>query len=262
MSNKGLKIAISGKGGVGKTTVSALLAHILSSHGKGVIAVDADPDANLGIALGFSSEALNNVTTLADDRELIKERTGAEPGTSGQMFSLNPQVDDISQKYTIEQDGIRLLQMGKASKGGSGCFCPESGFLKHLLRHLFLKEDDALIVDMEAGLEHMGRGTAGSVDAFIVVVEPGQRSIQTANSIVELAKGLGVSKVFAIANKVRPSAQGFFQENLDLPILGEVPFTETIIQADLDGKTIWENNPELLELGEEIYQNLCKELNC
>ncbi|RYD02287.1 hypothetical protein N752_26090 [Desulforamulus aquiferis] len=151
----GLKIAVSGKGGVGKTTLAALLCHLFSKEGKSVLAVDADPDANLGMALGFSPDELAQVTTIAEDRKLIKERTGAEPGTPGSLFCLNPRVDDIPEKYIVNKGNIRLLQLGQSAAGGSGCYCPENTFLKKLLNHLVLAPNDTVVVDMEAGLEHM-----------------------------------------------------------------------------------------------------------
>ncbi|MBO8138423.1 MAG: AAA family ATPase [Desulfotomaculum sp.] len=254
---KGLKIAISGKGGVGKTTLAALLCYLYSREGKKVLAVDADPDANLGMALGFSVEELQLATTIADDRKLIKERTGAEPGTPGALFNLNPRVDDIPKKYVIEKDGIKLLQLGQSSSGGSGCYCPENTFIKTLLNHLVVGENDTVIVDMEAGLEHMSRGTARGVDVFIIVVEPGQRSFQTAKATMKLARDLGVKNIFAVINKVRPEIENIVLEALDfLPILGVLPFDEEVINADLTGKTILNTNNKLLHPGIKIKKNL------
>ncbi|WP_034425160.1 AAA family ATPase [Thermanaerosceptrum fracticalcis] len=261
MSEKGLKIAVSGKGGVGKTTLSVLLCHIFAREGKRVLAVDADPDANLGTALGFPPEILEKLTTISENKELIKERTGAEPGTSGQFFTLNPRVEDIPEKYMVEHAGIRLMQMGKVAKGGSGCVCPESVLLKHLLRHLVLKAEDTVVVDMEAGLEHLGRGTAEGVDAFIVVVEPGKRSFQTAGSIVGLAKDLGVARVFAVANKVRLGDEEIIRQELNfLPILGFIPYDPALISADLSGVSVFEQAPEIVAIGYKIKNRLMEEL--
>jgi len=261
MENKGLKLAISGKGGVGKTTLAALLAHVFSTQGKKVIAVDADPDANLGIGLGLPRNLLANITPISQNKKLVKERTGAEPGVTGQIFTLNPQVADIPTKYTVEHQNIRLLQMGNINKGGSGCACPENTLLKQLLKHLVLNEDDVVIVDMEAGLEHLGRGTAESVDAFLVVVEPGQRSIQTAKNIGNLAKDLGVNNVLAVTNKVRPGDEQFFADNLNLTKIGSINYDESIIKADLNGENVWHNNRQLLDVGLDIYNKLNKHLN-
>ncbi|MTI79277.1 MAG: ATP-binding cassette domain-containing protein [Firmicutes bacterium] len=256
-ANKGLKIAVSGKGGVGKTTLSALLCHLYDKENKNVLAVDADPDANLGMALGFTSDELQQVVTIADDRQLIKERTGAEPGSPGSFFSLNPKVDDIPQKYVIKSNNISLLQLGQSSTGGKGCHCPENTFIKTLLNHLVLEENDTVIVDMEAGLEHMSRGTARAVDAFVVVVEPGQRSFQTAKATVKLAKDLGVDKVFAVANKVRTGQEENVRQFLDfIPILGILPYDSKVVDADFTGKTVFETNPEMVERIDNIKKNL------
>jgi len=261
MYDKGLKIAFSGKGGVGKTTLASLFGHLFAREGRKVLAVDADPDANLGMALGFPGAVLKKLVTIAEDRELIKERTGAEPGTSGQVFVLNPRVDDIPEKYVVEHAGIKLMQMGNVTKGGAGCACPESVLLKQLLKHLVLARDETVIVDMEAGLEHLGRGTAGGVDAFIVVVEPGQRSFQTARAIVDLSKDLGVNKVFAIANKVVPGDEEAIREALHgITLLGFLPYHQGIARADLAGETIFEKEPLIVEKVKEIKNRLEQEI--
>ncbi len=254
MSGKsGVKIAISGKGGVGKTTLSALLCHLYAREGKKVLAVDADPDANLGMALGFTTQELTQVITITQDRRLIKERTGAEPGNSGQWFTLNPKVDDIPERYVIEKDGVKLLQLGLTSTGGSGCYCPENTFVKMLLNHLVLEQDETIVVDMEAGLEHMSRGTARGVDAFIVVVEPGRRSFQTAQATVQLAQDLGVEKVYAVANKVGVGQEENIREALgSLPLLGVLPYALEAVNADLVGKTLFEVSPMMVERVKEL----------
>jgi len=258
---KGVKLAISGKGGVGKTTLASLLCYLYAGDGQKVLAVDADPDANLGSALGIGREALARLTPIGEDRKLVKERTGAEPGTMGQMFVLNPKVDDIPDKYVLEHRGIRLLRMGSVTSGGSGCVCPESTLLKHLLRHLVLKRSETVIVDMEAGLEHLARGTADAVDAFIVVVEPGQRSIQTAADVSRLAADLGVRRVYAVANKVQPGQEEQLKKVLDfMPILGTMPYTPQAVEADLQGLAPYDASPLLVDAARLIKNKLEKEL--
>lgn len=232
-----MKIAITGKGGVGKTTLSALLSHIYSSEGKKVIAVDADPDANLAAALGISKDDLSTIRPIADLPDLIEERTGVKPGNPGGIFRLNPKVDDIPDGFGFKLGNTTLLVMGKSRAASSGCYCPESALLKRLLKHLILERDEIVIVDMEAGIEHLTRGTAEGVDGFIVVVEPGQRSIQTALSVKRLAAELGVKKIFVVANKTRGESDiSFIKDSLkDMELLGAISFNNDIMEADVKG---------------------------
>lgn len=254
---RGLKLAISGKGGVGKTTLSALLIYRFAAAGNRVLAVDADPDTNLGAALGFSEADLAAQTTIAQDRHLIKERTGANPGESGAWFTLNPRVDDVPDRYVVERGGIRLLRLGVAPKGGAGCDCPENKFLKHLLRHLVIHRDETVVVDMEAGLEHLGRGSTGGVDAFIVVVEPGRRSFQTAEMTAAFARDLGVERIFAVANKVRPGDEAAVAAGLgSIPLLGILPYDPSAVSVDLAGGSVAELGPALQAAAEGIMERL------
>src|SRR4030042_538468 len=196
-----MKLAIAGKGGVGKTTLASLLAGVYSAEGKVVIASDADPDANLAMALGIPREEAQRITPIAELKDLIEERTGARPGGMGGFFKLNPKVDDIPERFSARKDNIRLLVMGSVKAGGGGCVCPESVLLKGLLSHLLLGRSEVVIMDMEAGLEHLGRGTAQGVDAFIIVVEPGKRSLQRAEAVQRLAKDLGVGQCYVVGSK-------------------------------------------------------------
>lgn len=247
MPVKGLKIAVSGKGGVGKTTISSILCRLLAQKGVQVLAVDADPDANLGMALGFSAVELAKARTIAHDKALIKARTGAEPGEPGQWFTLNPRVSDIPEQYIVSHHGVRLLQMGNMSKGGSGCACAENTLLKTLLTHLLVEREEAIIVDMEAGIEHLGRGTAQAVDAFLVVVEPGQRSMATARTVARLAADLGIERVYAVANKVAPDhVTALKEELLPMPLIAAVGYAPSAVQADFQGKTPYELCPEIV----------------
>jgi len=253
---RGLKIAISGKGGVGKTTLAAALALLFAEDGQRVLAVDADSDANLGGALGFTEEELAAQRTIAEDRDLIKQRTGATPGQQGQWFTLNPKVDDIPEKYVIEKNGVRLLRLGHVPKGGAGCDCPENAFLRQLLRHLVVQRTDTVIVDMEAGLEHLGRGTTGAVDALVVVVEPGRRSFQTAAMTAKFARDLGVERVYAVANKVRPGDEAVLESALELPLLGMLPYDPTAIQVDLAGESVRSLSPAFLDAVRQVKDRL------
>jgi len=215
-----MKLAITGKGGVGKTTLAAGLALSFAQDGKRVIAIDADPDSNLAATLGFPEP--EKIIPLVDMKELITERTGVKPGTVGGYFKLNPRVDDIPDRFSQEHQSIRLLLMGRVKKGGSGCFCPENAFLKAVLSYLFFNREDVVILDMEAGIEHLGRGTAEGVDGLIVVVEPSMRSMETAFRIKSLAKDLKINRVFVVGNKVRSSEDiDLIRKNIsDFEILG------------------------------------------
>ncbi len=249
-----MKIAVTGKGGVGKTTVSATLSHVYALEGKRVLAVDADPDANLAAAFGISREDIAKIRPIAEMTELIEERTGAKPGTSGGIFKLNPKVDDIPEECGYRFDNIVLIITGRSKEAASGCYCPENVFLRRLLKHLIVDRDEVVVVDMEAGIEHLTRGTAEAVDAFIVVVEPGQRSIQTAFAVKELARGLGVSRVFVIANKVRSDDDtNFIKKKIgDMTLAGALRFDNDIMEADMEGIPPYKDSESLLSGIQEI----------
>lgn len=231
-----MKIAISGKGGVGKTTLSSSLARLWAADGRRVIAIDADPDANLAIALGADPQVAAACIPLSKMDDLIEERTGARPGQGG-MFRLNPDVSDVVDTCGTEIDGITLLRMGTVERGGSGCMCSEGTFLKAFMRHLLIERSDAAILDMEAGLEHLGRGTAENVDLFVVVVEPGSRAVQTAHAVRALARDIGVAQVVAVGNRVRDAEDvEFLTEALgDIELLGTLPDSDNIRRADREG---------------------------
>ena len=253
-----MKIAISGKGGVGKTTLAALLIDYFRGQGKKVLAVDADPDANLALALGVPDP--ENITPLSEMKQLVAERTDSQPGRFGGMFKMNPKVDDIPEKYSRQLDGVKLIVMGGVKKGGSGCICPESVLLRTLVTHLVLLRDEVVVMDMEAGIEHLGRATAKGVDRLIVVVEPGRRSIETAEHVRQLAKDLGLTKVAIVGNKVRTDQdKEFLQKNLpDLTILGFMPYDDKVIEADLTGRPPYELSPALTAVAQEIGRQLEK----
>ena len=171
-----MKIAVTGKGGVGKTTFAATLARLYAAEGRPVLAADVDPDANLGLALGFDEETLDSIVPISKMRKLVEERTGAS--ANNQFYHLNPRVRRSKSKEA-KVTGVRLLVLGTVETGGGGCVCPEHVMLKRIINNLVLRREDVVILDMEAGLEHLGRGTTEGVDAFVVVIEPGARSVQT-----------------------------------------------------------------------------------
>jgi CO dehydrogenase maturation factor len=256
MADQSIKLAISGKGGVGKTTIAALLCRAFADRGYSVLAVDADPDANLAAALGFPADVV--LTPLVEMKELIEERTGAKPGTTGGFFKINPEVHDVPEMISREKDGVRLMVMGTVKKGGGGCICPESAVLKALMSHLLVYRKEAVILDMEAGIEHLGRGTASSVDRLIVVVEPGKRSVDTALKIVSLAGDIGLKKLALIGNKVRSDDDRAYIERAaqGLDIIGFLPFDAAFMSADMRGIPCWEAAPQYLEQGRQLAESL------
>jgi len=257
-----LKIAVTGKGGVGKTTLAGGLARLLAEEGYNVVAVDADPDANLASSLGIPEEEMQGVVPIADMKELIAERTDSKPGTFGTYFKMNPKVDDLPEALSKVHKGVRLLVMGTVKEGGGGCVCPESVMLKALLQHLLLARKDVVIMDMEAGLEHLGRGTAGAVDAMIVVIEPGMRSLQTAASIRRLAGDLKVKRIFVVLNKVQgPEEEEVVMSRMDgMPVLGSISYNQNIRRADLEGTSPYDADPAFVEEIRRIKERLFQEL--
>lgn len=253
-----MKLAIAGKGGVGKTTLASLLASVYAAEGRRVIAIDANPDPNLALALGIPAEEAQKITPIAELGELIEERTGAKPGSVGAFFKLNPKVDDIPQRFSITKDNVKLLVMGTVKKGGEGCMCPESTLLKSLLAHLLLGKDEVVVMDMDAGLEHLGRGTARGVDAFIIVMEPGKRSLQTAREITRLAKDLGIEKYYVVGSKTQNEAdRQFIIDSLPgFEVLGFISYNPKIMEADRRGWSIFETVPEAVEEVREVKERL------
>ncbi|MFZ5572786.1 MAG: AAA family ATPase [Thermodesulfobacteriota bacterium] len=230
-----MKIAVSGKGGVGKTTFAALLIRTLNDRGKHVLAIDADPDANLAAAVGIAEA--DKIVPIAEMKELIFERTEAQPGTIGGFFKLNPKVDDLPEALSKRLGNIKLMRLGGVKKGGAGCICPESTLLKALVTHVVLARDEFVVMDMEAGIEHLGRGTAQAVDKLIVVVEPGRRSIETANHIRQLASEIRLNAIVVVGNKIRgPRDEEYLKTHLaDFEFLGFLPYDNHLIEADLKG---------------------------
>ncbi len=251
-----MKIAISGKGGVGKTLLASMLSKIFAESGYSVIAIDADPDANLAATLGFPYP--EQITPISEMSDLIEERTGARPGQSAPYFKLNPKVDDIPEKYALKQNGIRLMRMGRIKKGGTGCYCPENTLLKALMSHLLVARNEVVILDMEAGIEHLGRGTAGAVDKLIVVVEPGRRSIETALNIEKLAAEISLQNVAVVGNKVRnQSDREFLTSSLPgFEFLGFIPYDQAIVDADLANLSPLDSSQQVIAAVKDIYQAL------
>lgn len=239
-----MKIAISGKGGVGKTTFAAMMIRALSEHNKKVLAIDADPDANLASAVGIAGA--ESITPIAEMKDLVFERTEAKPGTIGGFFKLNPKVDDLPDALSACMDNIKLMRLGGVKKGGSGCICPESTLLKALITHIVLARDELVVMDMEAGIEHLGRATAQAVDRLVVVVEPGRRSIDTAEHIRTLAREIGLNTISLVGNKIRSQKdEQYLQQYLsDFDFLGFLPYDDALIEADLNGISPYDTESE------------------
>jgi len=237
-----MKIAITGKGGVGKTTLTALLAQAFADQGRDVLAVDADPSPCLAGALGFPAKLRAQLHPIAEMDSLIEERTGAKPGSVGGFFTINPRVDDIPERFSILHRGVRLLEMGSVELGGSGCICPEAAMLKTLFTHLLFRKDDILLLDMYAGVEHLGRATVDFVDAMLVVVEPTRRSLGTAAQIKKLANDIGLTRLYLVGNKVRNEEEEKFLENETpgLPLLGYLPADLKVQEADRLGVPVYD----------------------
>jgi CO dehydrogenase maturation factor len=248
-----IKIAVSGKGGVGKTTFSGTLARLLARDGYDVLAIDADPSMNLASSLGIEKPP----RPLTDYKELIDERAGGVAG----MFKINPKVDDITERFgVVGPDGVKLLVMGTVERGGSGCMCPASSFLRALLRHVILKDTSAVVLDMEAGVEHLGRGTTRGINLMIIIVEPGARSLQTAERIVELGEQIGIRHFAAVINKADASevVEKRLME-LNIPVLGSIPYDPVLVEADLRGVAPLDVGGTAIKRIEEIKNRILDE---
>ena len=251
-----MKIAISGKGGVGKTILAALLSKTFAESDYSVLAIDADPDANLAATLGFPEP--EKITPISEMEDLIEERTGVQPGKTAPFFKLNPKVDDIPEKYAVERNGIKLMVMGRMKRGGSGCYCPESALLQALITHLLLGRDEVVILDMEAGIEHLGRATARAVDKLIVVVEPSRRAIETADRISKLAQDIGLHNMAVVGNKIRSqSEKEFIISNLPgFEFLGFIPYDQALVEADLANLPLLDASRQITSEVKSIYHVL------
>lgn len=246
----GIKIAIGGKGGVGKTTVCAVWAQLFAEEGFDVLAIDADPNTNLALAFGITCEQTGE--PLIKMKELIAERTGTGKDTVGAYFRLNPKVSDLPEKYWIEVNGVKLLVLGAITQAGAGCACPEGAFLKALLTHTILQRQELVIVDLAAGVEFLGRASIRGIDALVVVVEPGGRSIETANNIARMGQELGIKCVAAVTNKITDAGQTeTIKSQLTIPVLANINYISGVQEADLRNIAVFEASDELVEqLGE------------
>ena len=255
----GFKIAVVGKGGVGKTTIAGTLSRLFARNGYRVIAFDADPSMNLSSAIGISDEELSKIKPISEQKRLIEDRAGKKGG----VFILNPKVDDLPKKFqVIGPDGVRLLVMGTVETPASGCMCPDNALIRALIYHLILDVKDIVVLDMVAGIEHLGRGTAKAVDAMIIVIEPGRRSITLAKTIKNLALELGIKKLFLIGNKYSSNIEkNFIQKSADelgIELLASIPNDPKIRESDLRSIAPLDNdeNSDAIKVIKKIYDRL------
>ncbi len=251
-----MKIAVSGKGGVGKTTVSANLAYLFARDGKEVFAVDADPDASMGLALGLNAEKLSSLVPLVDMKEVIEQKSGG----GGAYYSLNPDVDDVIEQYSLRENHINFLIMGGIKQGGSACYCKENSFLNAVLNSL-LGDKEVVVLDMSAGIEHLTRGTARGVDLMLVVAEPTRAGVKTASVVKGLASELGIGKIKILGNKIRREEEKeFIARNFDAnEIIGYLPFSEQVWSKSMEAQPNLFGEEDLLEGMEGVYQSIVKE---
>jgi len=253
-----MKIAIGGKGGVGKTTVCSVWAQLFAGEGHDVLAIDADPSLSLGAAFGLPAQ--HTPKPLIEMKDLIAERTGTRKDGVGAYFRLNPAVSDLPRDHWLKVGDVKLLVLGAVTRAGGGCACPEGAFLKALLAHTILQRDELVLVDLAAGVEFLGRASVQGIDAFVVVVEPGSRSIETAENIAAMARDLGIGCVGAIANKVTEPAQlDLIRLRLkDVPLLGAVTYSRSIQEADLQRAPVIQADAAAVQELDKARQRLVK----
>jgi len=235
-----MKIAIAGKGGVGKTVIAGCIAWSLARDGYTTLAIDADSSPNLALSLGLSQEEAARIVPVLENEELIKRKTGT--GFSG-VYNLNFSVDDIVRDFSIlTPTGVHLLVMGAVKSMGEGCACPGNSVIRALLRHLVVERDEAIVLDMEAGLEHLGRGTAEAVDWMLVVSDANKKSLNTAATIANIAREAGISHIAMVGNRIENKGQNgivsAFADQQGLPLLGVVPFDAAVVQSGIQGSSI------------------------
>ena len=245
-----MRIAVAGKGGVGKTFISGTLARLLAQAGYSVLVIDADPNINTASSIGISAEVAEKIMPLSDNDGLILEKTGVAPGKSyGQIFRLTPTVSDIVEDFgVVGPDGVKLLVMGTVKGGDAGCMCPSNALIRVLIQHLLIQRKEVLVMDMVAGLEHLGRGTARRMDTMLVVVEPRMKSIDTVRRIIKLAGDIEIKEVLAVGNKIRNATERTFIEEklkeLGISIVAYIPYDDSVAEADMLGKAPIDHDPE------------------
>ena len=258
-----MKIAVSGKGGVGKTLVSGTLAGYFAQKGYKVMAIDADPSPNLALTLGIPVEEANKIVPISENAKLLDEKTRTDyPG----VFKLHFTVDDIIEENGMKSPtGVNLLVMGTVKSAGSGCACGANAVVRELLRHMIVDRDEIVIVDMEAGVEHMGRGTASHVDIMLIVADSSRKSLEIAKKLTGFAHQAGIENVLIIGNRVRDAEEkelitNFIQKN-ELELLALIPYDDIVVKADRVGEPPlkYEETSESVKaietIGDKLLQN-------
>ena len=255
---KGLKIAIGGKGGVGKTTVCAVWSHLFAEDGFNVMAIDADPNVTLASAFGIPSQ--NSPRPLIEMKEIIAERTGTTKDSPGLYFKMNPKVSDLPEQFWVDLGRIKLLVLGAITQAGAGCACAEGVFLKALLTHTILQRQEVVLVDLAAGVESMGRASIQGIDVLVIVVEPGARSINTAKNIANMAKQLGIETIVAVANKITdPLQTNIIKSELDgITLLAAIPYDPAVQRADINSESVFTTATETTQQLRKAWQQLNK----
>jgi len=234
-----MKIAVSGKGGVGKTLIAAGLARGFAQRGLKTIAIDADSSPNLALTLGLSAEEARKIVPISENKELVDSKTST--GYSG-VYRLSFTVDDIVREYSVSTPfGVNLIVMGTVKSMGSGCMCAPNAVIRALLRHLIVDRNEAVVLDLEAGVEHIGRGTAKQVDALLIVADSNLKSLEIAKHIHDLASKAEMKQLYLVGNRVMNEAQKTairtFAEKNGLSLLTLIPFDPRVTDADMQGET-------------------------
>ncbi len=251
-----MKIAVSGKGGAGKSTVSAQLVRCFTLQQTPVFAVDADPDANLGLVLGLDPDQVANLRPLIELEDIIEEKNFG----GGTFVDLNPNVDDVLENYTLHEGTLRFLKMGAIKQGGSACYCKENSFLNAVLTTMLLDRDEAVVLDMSAGIEHLTRGTARGIKMMLVVVEPTRAGLSTALNVDRLSKDLDIEQVLFVGNKIRSEEDRAYLESSLPPerFAGMIAFSEQVLERARRGEPLVSGKDDLLPGLEKIYESICR----
>ncbi len=249
-----MKIAVSGKGGAGKSTISAQLIRSFTFHEMPVFAVDADPDANLGLVLGLDSDRLNSLRPVAELQDIIDEKNAG----GGTLVDLNPNVDDVLDSYTLNDGMLKFLKMGAVKQGGSACYCKENSFLNSVLTTMLIDRPEAVVLDMSAGIEHLTRGTAKGIEAMLVIVEPTRAGVSTAISVEKLSKDLDIEQIFFVGNKIRNEEDKAYLES-SLPgnrFTAMIPFSDLVLEKARKGEPIVTKESDFLPGLDKLYKQL------